>query len=178
MKLPHRSLRLLAACARTAAALSSTLARYTAPATVCGAPCRRVLCLGDGDLSCSAALAEAGVVDVTATTLDTRDDLHRKYGEEAAARFDRLGAVGGVDATAPGDLGEAFDRVIFNFPHAPGKQNIRRNRELLHAVCAGAPLAPGGELLVALDGGQGGCVLCGNQSVSQVLASMAWAPEI
>ena len=122
----------------TAAALSSTLARYTAPATVCGAPCRRVLCLGDGDLSCSAALAEAGV-DVTATTLDTRDDLHRKYGAEAAARFDRLGAVGGVDATAPGDLGEAFDRVIFNFPHAPGKQNIRRNRELLHAVCAGAP---------------------------------------
>ena len=115
---------------------------------------------------------------MTATTLDTRDDLHRKYGEEAAARFDRLGAVGGVDATAPGDLGGAFDRVIFNFPHAPGKQNIRRNRELLHAVCAAAALAPGGELLVALDGGQGGCVLCGNQSVSQVLASMAWAPEI
>ena len=169
MKLPHRSLRLLAACARTAAALSSTLARYTATATVCGAPCRRVLCLGDGDLSCSAALAEsrhweAGAL--TATTLDTRDDLHRKYGADAAARFDWLGAVAGVDATAPGDLGEAFDRVIFNFPHAPGKQNIRRNRELLHAVCAGAPLAPGGELLIALDGGQGGCVLCGNQSVT------------
>ena len=115
---------------------------------------------------------------MTATTLDTRDDLHRKYGADAAAHFDRLGAVGGVDATAPGDLGGAFDRVIFNFPHAPGKQNIRRNRELLHAVCAAAPLAPGGELLVALDGGQGGCVLCGNQSVSRVLASMAWAPEI
>ena len=179
MKLPHRSLRLLAACARTAAV--STLARYTAPATVSGAPCRRVLCLGDGDLSCSAALAEARHWEagaLTATTLDTRDDLHRKYGADAAARFDWLGAVGGVDATAPGDLGEAFDRVIFNFPHAPGKQNIRRNRELLHAVCAGAPLAPGGELLIALDGGQGGCVLCGNQSVSQVLASMAWAPEI
>ena len=106
---------------------------------------------------------------MTATTLDTRDDLLRKYGEEAAARFDRLGAIGGVDATAPGDLGGAFDRVIFNFPHAPGKQNIRRNRELLHAVCGAAPLAPGGELLVALDGGQGGSVLCGNQSVSQVL---------
>ena len=175
MKLPHRSLRLLAACARTAAV--STLARYTAPATICGAPSRRVLCLGDGDLSCSAALADAGI-DVTATTLDTRDDLHRKYGEEAAARFDRLGAKGGVDATAPGDLGGPFDRVIFNFPHAPGKQNIRRNRELLHAVCGAAPIAPGGELLVALDGGQGGCVLCGNQSVSRVLASMAWAPEI
>ena len=154
MKLPHRSLRLLAACARTAAV--STLARYTAPATVCGAPCRRVLCLGDGDLSCSAALADAGV-DVTSTTLDTRDDLHRKYGEEAAARFDRLGAVGGVDATRPPDFGGAFDRVIFNFPHAPGKQNIRRNRELLHAVCAAADIAPGGELLIALDGGQGGC---------------------
>ena len=175
MKLPHRSLRLLAACARTAAV--STLARYAAPATITGAPSRRVLCLGDGDLSCSAALADAGV-DITATTLDTRDDLRRKYGEEAAARFDRLGAVGGVDATRPPDFGEAFDRVIFNFPHAPGKQNIRRNRELLHAVCAGAPLAPGGELLIALDGGQGGCVLCGKQSVSQVLASMAWAPEI
>ena len=163
MKLPHRSLRLLAACARTAAV--STLARYTAPATITGAPSRRVLCLGDGDLSCSAALADAGV-DVTATTLDTRDDLRRKYGEEAAARFDRLGAVGGVDATRPPDFGNPFDRVIFNFPHAPGKQNIRRNRELLHAVCGAAALAPGGELLIALDGGQGGCVLCGNQSAT------------
>ena len=135
-----------------------------------------MLCLGDGDLSCSAALADAA--SMSRPALDTRGDLHRKCGADAAARFDRLGAIGGVDATAPGDLGGAFDRVIFNFPHAPGKQNIRRNRELLHAVCGAAPLAPGGELLIALDGGQGGCVLCGNQSVSQVLASMAWAPEI
>ena len=36
MKLPHRSLRLLAACARTAAV--NTVARYVAPATVSGAP--------------------------------------------------------------------------------------------------------------------------------------------
>ena len=150
----------MAACARTAAV--STLARYTAPATVSGAPCRRVLCLGDGDLSCSAALAEARHWEagaLTATTLDTRDDLHRKYGADAAARFDWLGAVGGVDATAPRDLGGAFDRVIFNFPHAPGKQNIRRNRELLRAACANVErslLAPRGELVVALDGGQAG----------------------
>ena len=107
-----------------------------------------------------------------------RDDLQPKYGEEAAARFDRLGAIGGRrrDGAQTSAARSTASSSISLTP--PGKQNIRRNRELLHAVCGAAPLAPGGELLIALDGGQGGCVLCGNQSLSQVLASMAWAPEI
>ena len=137
---------------------STTLERLVAPRTCCGATVARILLLGDGDLSCSAAVADAATVEVVPTTFESPASLEELYGGDARRRADGLAAVYGVDATAPQALGR-FDRVIFNFPHAPGKQNIRRNRELLRAACANVErslLAPRGELVVALDGGQAG----------------------
>ena len=134
---------------------STTLERLVAPRTCCGAPVARILLLGDGDLSCGAAVADAATVEVVPTTFESPASLEELYGGDARRRADGLAAVYGVDATAPQALGR-FDRVIFNFPHAPGKQNIRKNRELLRAACANVErslLAPRGELVVALDGG-------------------------
>ena len=150
-----------AVCATSARAARGTLERYTAARTCCGADVTRVLLVGDGDLSCSAAVAQAAPhLETVATTLESEESLGALYGAEAVDRARRLGAMYGVDATAPEAVSRGvFERVVFNFPHAPGKQNIRRNRELLHAsLCAleRSVLAPGGELVVALDGGQAG----------------------
>ena len=162
MKLPHRSLRLLAACARTAAV--STLARYAAPATVCGAPCRRVLCLGDGDLSYSLALRRCfgEQIELTATTLLSEAELTSTY-TRAAAILAELRERGvdvrfEVDATALA-LGPA-DLIIFSFPHL-GLTDLsdealaaRRHGVLLaHFFASAAPLlADGGRVHLTLSG--------------------------
>lgn len=79
----------------------------------------------------------------------------------------------GVDAT---DLkgsnlkGEEFDRVLWNFPHWPGKTNIRRNRELMEGFFRSVSdfVSPDGEVRVALVDGQGGM---GSQSPREWKAS-------
>lgn len=131
----------------------------------------RLLIVGDGDLSWSLATARllpAGVTFV-ATTLDTRQDLSRRY---SAARIEptleELGSLEGVelrfgvDATKlkPHEFfgGQPVDRIVFNFPHHGGQGHIERNRQLLfNFFAAAAPLlAPDGECVVALVAGQGG----------------------
>ncbi|KAJ1290118.1 hypothetical protein BS78_02G218200 [Paspalum vaginatum] len=87
-----------------------------------------ILIVGDGDFSFSLALATAfgSGENLVATSLDTCEDLKRKYSKAESNKMElkRLGAtvIHGVDATEMRfhtDLkNKRFDRIIFNFPHA------------------------------------------------------------
>ncbi|CAJ1422516.1 unnamed protein product [Effrenium voratum] len=125
----------------------------------------KALVLGDGDLSFSAALNAEGL-RLTATTLESREDLVRRYANAGAhiAALEGAGArvLHGVDATRlretlPGDVGSLFHRIIFNFPYQ-AFGGIKGLRRLLAAFLeeAAALLAPDGVIEVALCAGQGG----------------------
>ncbi|WVZ65331.1 hypothetical protein U9M48_014712 [Paspalum notatum var. saurae] len=106
-----------------------------------------ILIVGDGDFSFSLALATAfgSGENLVATSLDTYDDLKRKYSkaESNIMELKRLGAtvIHGVDVNKMRfhtDLkNNRFDRIIFNFPHAgfKGKEDdmhmINSHRQLV-----------------------------------------------
>ena len=87
-------------------------------------------------------------MDLTVSTFDERAAIVVKYGAAGEQRFDTLGVTGGVDATALRESASAllengrFERVVFNFPHCAGKQNIKRNRLLLKDFFARHPPSP------------------------------------
>ena len=146
----------------------------------------RVLTVGDGDLSFSLDLLREARrstdqhLELVATTLDSREDLLRSYGEAIAvtiAELDQEGKGHGdtarvrsqclhcVNATALAETlgvaaGKQFDRIDWLFPHT-GQKKIQTNRELLRAFfdSARGQLSSGGVVRVALCAGQGGTPL-------------------
>jgi len=127
----------------------------------------KVLVVGDGDLSFSAALSTSELdLRLTATTLESREDLLRRYARsrEHIGALEEAGAIvlHAVDATClqqhlQGKTELSFDRIIFNFPYqATG--GIKGLRRLLGAFLADAAglLAADGVIEVALCAGQGG----------------------
>ena len=107
-------------------------------------PGQRLLVLGDGDFSFSASLLtdkeedtcarkrktrrgsrEKGAASVTATSLDSLEDVLRKYGSAAdslahLAQDPNATVLHGVDATALAKSpGFCFDTVVWNFPYPP-----------------------------------------------------------
>lgn len=164
---------------RVAGRVASSSARADAPTfavsaspSVAAARARareRVLLCGEGDFSFALALARA-VGDrgweITATSLssatETRDAWRGGANLRALARERAIVEVKhDVDATALTKTfgeGDAFDRVCFNFPHAPGKGKIHKNRALLRAYVREAlgVTARRGLVECALAPGQGG----------------------
>ncbi|XP_033129305.1 heavy metal-associated isoprenylated plant protein 41 [Brassica rapa] len=88
----------------------------------------QVLLVGEGDFSFSCSLASRfrSASNICASSLDSYDDVVRKYSKARSnlATLKRLGAslLHGVDATKlhlhPHLNSRRFDRIIFNFPHA------------------------------------------------------------
>ncbi|XP_054799200.1 heavy metal-associated isoprenylated plant protein 41-like [Prosopis cineraria] len=126
----------------------------------------QILLVGEGDFSFSLCLAQSfgSAVNIVASSLDTFEQLLRKY-EKAVSNvlaLTRLGAMvlHGVDATemkSHDDLKmRKFDRIIFNFPHAGfhGKESsfslIQEHKNLVRGffMNAGSMLRLDGEIHV------------------------------
>ncbi|CAK9100136.1 unnamed protein product [Durusdinium trenchii] len=135
----------------------------------------RVLVLGDGDLSFSAALHESAPdLRMVATTFESREELLRRYAcaHEHIAALEEAGAIvlHEVDATrlqtfSGGD--GTFQRIIFNFPYQ-AFGGIKGLRRLLGQFFEGA------RLLLSLDG----CIevaLCAGQGGTSLDGARGWA---
>ena len=107
----------------------------------------RILLVGEGDFSFAKSIVEHHrCCDVTATCLDSKDDLYVKYKPQAEENIQYLEGESqtvlyNVDATKLDSIkslksSERFDKIIFNFPHIGGKstdvnRQVRSNQELL-----------------------------------------------
>lgn len=133
---------------------------------------KRVLAVGDGDLSFSLALSRAfgGSIELLATSWLSADELSQRYKSAARIRQELLQSGASllhqVDACHLDGL-EAADIVIFNFPHlgdvagdchSPSSEHVQQHRRLLchflHAAYAASSTT--GEVHLTLCGEQAG----------------------
>jgi Domain of unknown function (DUF2431) len=134
-----------------------------------------VLLLGEGNFSLAAAFCRRHVqqtsgdgVRVVATSLETADEARSVWGAGPAldelSERSNVDVVHGVDATALEQSplrGEAFDAVLWTFPHVGKKGRIHLNRALLSGFARSLQSAavlrePSGHVEVSLAAGQGG----------------------
>ncbi|VVB01441.1 unnamed protein product [Arabis nemorensis] len=90
---------------------------------------QQILPVGEGDFSFSLFLAKSfgSATNITATSLDTREELERKY-EDAKKNVEELETLGctvvhsvdvhSMDTNYRVGRSIMYDRIIFNFPHA------------------------------------------------------------
>ncbi len=103
---------------------------------------QKILIVGDGDFSFSQSLkAIIGEDSLVCTSLDEREGLEAKYGQEVIERnlegLDALHGIDGTKLTQYKALKEhSFSHIVFNYPHTGAgikdrDRNIRAQQEML-----------------------------------------------
>jgi 25S rRNA (uracil2634-N3)-methyltransferase len=146
--------------------------KQTSGPTIPFEPEDRILLVGEGDFSFAKSIVEHhGCYDVTASCLDSKDELFEKYKPQAEEHVQYLEDKGqtilyNIDATKLDSIKalrktNLFRKMVFNFPHVGGKskdvnRQVRFNQELLVKFFASAIplLEPSGTIIVTLFEGE------------------------